>query len=909
MAELSLAVNIVQIISTCTATIKTIDHVIKKYKEAPKKLESLASEVDLIKALLNQLSKVLKGKSSFYSGKLEKDLDLRAAIDRTLTGCWTVFLLLHKELGKLLPEATKDVNYIQRLGLLFNDEIIQDYRSQIRGHVQGLESVLSCLQAQTVSETHELLRKASETLEQIASATLNIREQHKEYSFPESVYEGYTTFEEDKHFDQELLNTSAYRAAFQIARKNSLIDGSASFVIGSSQSARTRKQPSKDFLSDQPLEERNSTLENIELLDTEGIGDLIKLTDDTDDWNRRHLVSPSALLMDREGLSWDSLPGGTVPHLLDEEFTKTIANKVEKPTELLRELNQSINKEDPIKPLSQPPLVTTHNSITVQESKDILAKHGDRRDSGQEESNQVPSASPELYHHSDTSTLIHLTDEKFSITTLDEKIPVWSEQTINGRASSASSMSCFGSTSTANTRTTSCTFTSTSADLSPLSPDAISPFSEHMLPANHRWSNPPAYIPLADSDLEQHLLDTMQHCLVSPDPVVRLDWAEDTLRHCSVGAAHEKRLAEMKVKKKTPQTTLSERESVLMTQATQVVQELRREEYGRAYFLSARYIVPPEEKTHLHLLAYSREHHRSLFYLGEMCEEAKSVKDAMKRYKDGADRGDAACLYRLAQAHLDGQLGIKKDKEKGISFLQKAAEAADKDCPDSLHHLAILHLEPSRSKIKSSLNFSSSKPLVQHSVSAALTHLRRAAFLGHGPSQLRLGQYHRYGDFDTKGAKKASRKPSLSGTTLSRRNSSFSAASAGMGDAEIDPTLAKHYLHLASRRGLPEADYEIAYDLLWDDNRLTKQHDRLAYSHATRALLGGVPQAYGLMGKAYEDGIGCKKNLDLAEKYYYEGRKKGDDWARARSDALRNQGIGLDGNEFGYIGGGRLMKG
>lgn len=147
MAELSLAANILQIISTCTATIKTIDHLIKQYKEAPKKLESLASEADLIKARLNQLDKVLKGKSSFYARKLENDWDLRAAIDRTLTGCWTVFLLLHQELGKLLPEATNDVKCIQRLRLLFNDEIIQDYRSQIRGHVQGLESVLSCLQA------------------------------------------------------------------------------------------------------------------------------------------------------------------------------------------------------------------------------------------------------------------------------------------------------------------------------------------------------------------------------------------------------------------------------------------------------------------------------------------------------------------------------------------------------------------------------------------------------------------------------------------------------------------------------------------------------------------------------------------------------------------------------------------
>jgi TPR repeat protein len=108
-----------------------------------------------------------------------------------------------------------------------------------------------------------------------------------------------------------------------------------------------------------------------------------------------------------------------------------------------------------------------------------------------------------------------------------------------------------------------------------------------------------------------------------------------------------------------------------------------------------------------------------------------------------------------------------------------------------------------------------------------------------------------------------------------------------------------HYLHLAARRGEPEADYAIAHDLFWDDER-SRQNGGLAYVHARLARFGQVPQAFGLLGKAHEEGIGCKKNLVLAEKYYYEGGKKKDGWARARSDALRNQGIGVDGNERQY---------
>jgi TPR repeat protein len=156
--------------------------------------------------------------------------------------------------------------------------------------------------------------------------------------------------------------------------------------------------------------------------------------------------------------------------------------------------------------------------------------------------------------------------------------------------------------------------------------------------------------------------------------------------------------------------------------------------------------------------------------------------------------------------------------------------------------------------------------------------------------------------------KKAARKPSRTGTILKRRDSTTSTSSAGLADAEVNITLAMHYLHLAARRGLPEADYEIARDIFASCDRdrdgVSKQHERLAYAHATRALFGGVPLAFRLLGKAHEEGIGCKKDLRLAEKYYYDGGKRGDSSARERSDVLRNQGVGLDGNELSYVRGG-----
>jgi hypothetical protein len=148
MAEpFSLAVNVIQIISACTSTIKTLDHLVQNYIDANTKLRSLAAKASLVKATLNELNKTLKGRSSFFAKKIDEDADLKSAIDQTLIGCWTVFLLLQKELKKWVPEQGKEATFLKKAGLLFQDEIIQDYRIQIEGHVEGLKTVLVCLQA------------------------------------------------------------------------------------------------------------------------------------------------------------------------------------------------------------------------------------------------------------------------------------------------------------------------------------------------------------------------------------------------------------------------------------------------------------------------------------------------------------------------------------------------------------------------------------------------------------------------------------------------------------------------------------------------------------------------------------------------------------------------------------------
>jgi TPR repeat protein len=196
---------------------------------------------------------------------------------------------------------------------------------------------------------------------------------------------------------------------------------------------------------------------------------------------------------------------------------------------------------------------------------------------------------------------------------------------------------------------------------------------------------------------------------------------------------------------------------------------------------------------------------------------------------------------------------------------------------------------------------SSPKPLVTANVSTATKYMCQAARLGYAPSQFRLGRLYLFGYFDPEKAEKAgkaekaekmARKLSVPDNASGRRASS--ASSVDPMDADINPKLAMHYMHLAARRCMPEADFEIARDLIFTQGaRSSDLDDTLAYAHAERARFYGVPRAYGLLGKAHEEGIGCEKDLDLAEEYYREGGRKGDGWAGAMSEALQNRNYGI----------------
>lgn len=480
-----------------------------------------------------------------------------------------------------------------------------------------------------MSDTHMI----PETLENVEIKALDVRKDHKEYCITESFYEGPTPFEAAEGFDKEVLDTPAYRVAFMMARRNSVFSDDSSVTAVETYHSRFQRQPTVDLLLDQLSEQRNSGMGDAGSVDGDEIGDLINLVDDFISWTE----TPSVRLKDLEWLC-SAIP--TVPAVPDHVDEDTL------PTTRF-EGGSRMEWVDGNETGSRRPLSLVLNKLTAQDYIDEIAEHESSRDSG-----YTSSTSPGFKikigssdHLEDASRTPEM-ETTAAFSTPEEKILVCTSDHNFGPSSPATTIISFLDLNSP-TRSGAATHKiSTNNDtLSPLSPAMNSPFSERPLPFEHRLNNSSAFVPLNDKDAEDYLLKTMSQFLSSPDPVMRLDWAEDVLRHCTISTAHAIRMAKMDPESNSGNHVLSEVELKLIETAIDVVKVLQHARNGRAYYLSAKYFESGEEKEALHLLAYRNGYPRSLLFLGRLSEDRKLIEEAKKRYEDAAAQEDAACLH------------------------------------------------------------------------------------------------------------------------------------------------------------------------------------------------------------------------------------------------------------------------
>jgi hypothetical protein len=166
--------------------------------------------------------------------------------------------------------------------------------------------------------------------------------------------------------------------------------------------------------------------------------------------------------------------------------------------------------------------------------------------------------------------------------------------------------------------------------------DTMRPYMTFSLPAATTANVPPS-----DDVLEAILTRDMPTCLASENVLVRLDWAEEALRHVRVCEEYERRAA----KTQRARAAVPVAEQSLKASATRLVEDLAAAGDARAVFLKARYLETERTKRlELHQTARRQGYMRSHYYLGLGLMEEKN-KAALWHFETGSEYGDSACSY------------------------------------------------------------------------------------------------------------------------------------------------------------------------------------------------------------------------------------------------------------------------
>jgi TPR repeat protein len=241
--------------------------------------------------------------------------------------------------------------------------------------------------------------------------------------------------------------------------------------------------------------------------------------------------------------------------------------------------------------------------------------------------------------------------------------------------------------------------------------------------------------------------------------------------------------------------------------------------------------VDPKEAFNLYTSAAKAGHGQAAYRVAVCCEMGneegggtrRDPLKAMHWYKRAATMGDTPAMYKLGIILLKGLLGQARNPREAKSWLQRAADKADKDNPHALHELGLMHENPSPSDS------------IVKDEKYSLQLFTDAAGLGYKFSQFRLGSAYEY----------------------------------GLLGCPIDPRQSIAWYTRAAAQGEHQSELALSGWYLTGSDGILQQSDTEAYLWARKAASSGLAKAEYAMGYFTEVGIGCTANLDEAKKWYW----------------------------------------
>lgn len=148
-SAVGLAASVLQIATYAFTSIQALERLRARYTSAPATIEALYAESKLINALLSQLRATFNDKDNVMAVSLRNNRELSSAMDDVLSGCNAVYVRLDAELQTIVSsplDNNQKFSLRRRASLLFKEDILKSYLSQIHGHQTALTLLIQGLQ-------------------------------------------------------------------------------------------------------------------------------------------------------------------------------------------------------------------------------------------------------------------------------------------------------------------------------------------------------------------------------------------------------------------------------------------------------------------------------------------------------------------------------------------------------------------------------------------------------------------------------------------------------------------------------------------------------------------------------------------------------------------------------------------
>jgi hypothetical protein len=689
---ISISMNVLGIAQACTNTIQSIDLILRRYYNAPTRLQSLISELRQIYAALVHIQ-ALFYKNDPLANSLDANANLKNSMNGTLIGCLAVIKVLDKHIEVLDLPTAEMVDWTMRQPFIsLDDAQIQDYITKSHAHLKGMSLIINCLQLDSAQEISEILQ--APIFITIAQILLSIDAQNENLVHLSSIYDNVPLDNEEREFDfDDLVVTSkAYRDVLRVAtRKISGFNGGAS-VLRRIHDSGASQLPSSiagdlDGLTNVPSHSRSPPdirLPPGPILPEGNLIDLNPLPPVALSGN-----SPSPHLNDLQEMSWSFQtaangheqhfppPPTPSPPPMSTSDRDSSCYGIE-PNELPRRgsvQTYTTSWTNRTRQTQQSPIMSQPYSANWRAS-DVPPIDEQRR-------------LPDYSRYSDGDT------DKIVITPArDDKILVEPEDSSRNLSAAGPSRSSVASSnlshpSPGHSPSLSIrelqTFPSISEGGSP-SRELASPIDAHIAFLGYRRpSGTDGLIPPPVHYEETRLLNEMDATVADNNATVQLGWAEEALSYVRICEDYERRAS----RTQKARTSVPESETRLKRQATDIVEHYIRQGRGRALFIKARLLErDPVIINQLFAAATRAGHFRAHYYLGLQSVKEKDKSMALHHFETGLRYNDSACQYIMGKFYYEGSLGwtrFSKDESKGRDLLFNAALTPDRDCPDVLH--------------------------------------------------------------------------------------------------------------------------------------------------------------------------------------------------------------------------------